>query len=169
MSTDCAALASHRVSPAVFVPSQGRAFASLGEAVQKARAGDVIRLVPGCYVQQTPIVLARDGVTIVGAEAEGGGAASRPVKVVSHTQGQDCLVCHASGCEIRGITFVHSSCEHQTENADEEDARTKAPVEAAGCINVDRGNLRIVNCMVTSLTGFGIKVRPALPRSILSV
>ena len=153
----------------MFVPSQGRAFASLGEAVQNARAGDVIRLVPGCYVQQMPIVLAYDGVAIVAAEAEGVGAASREVKVVSHTQGQDCLVCHANGCEIRGITFVHSSCEHQTENADEEDAPAKAPVEAAGCINVDRGNLRVVNCVFTSSTGFGIKVRPALRPSFLSV
>ena len=165
---DCAAAAVQRASPAVFVPSQGRAFASLGEAVAQARSGDVIRLLPGCYVQRVPIVLACDGVTIEPYEVAGGGG-SRRVKVVSHTQGEDCLVCHASGCEIRGITFVHSSCASRAGNVGAEDAPTRAPVDSAGCISVDGGDLRVVNCLVTSLTGFGIKVHPALRPGCLSV
>lgn len=160
---ECATMAFRRTSPSVYVGSQDRWFASLGEAVEHARAGDVITLQPGRYVQTTPIVLAHDGVKIIAAGCDDVDTvvreASSLVTVVSHTQGQDCLVCLAAGCEIRGISFVHSSCSSAPKDADEERAPNSAlPPHSSGCIQCESGDMRLIQCTITSWSGYGIKV-----------
>ena len=162
---DCAAVAARENSPDVYVPSQRRAFASLSEALRHVRSGDVICLQPGAYVQREPIVLAVDGVKIVAKVYAGALAGSRSrVSVLSHTRGQDCLVVQARGCEIRGIHFVHSSClpRSGTANAEGEPRRPDSisgpPPDSVGCINIERGDVRIINCSISNCSGFGIKV-----------
>eukprot|EP00277_Geminigera_cryophila_P010807 CAMPEP_0179451718 /NCGR_PEP_ID=MMETSP0799-20121207/35795_1 /TAXON_ID=46947 /ORGANISM="Geminigera cryophila, Strain CCMP2564" /LENGTH=942 /DNA_ID=CAMNT_0021247303 /DNA_START=70 /DNA_END=2898 /DNA_ORIENTATION=- len=160
---ECASAASRRASPPVFVPSQGRSFASIGEAVRNAECGEVIRLQPGCYVQLAPIILARDGVHIIAAvedELAGGSAQDRTVTVVSHTKEHDCLVCYANGCEIRGIKMVHSSCAPRSKNATAESvSSTSTPADSArGCVRIETGDLRILQCSISSWSGYGIKV-----------
>jgi hypothetical protein len=128
----------------------------------------VITLQPGCYVQTTPIVLAHDGVKIVAAGCDDVDTvvreASSLVTVVSHTQGQDCLVCLAAGCEIRGISFVHSSCSSAPKDADEERAPNSAlPPHSSGCIQCESGDMRLIQCTITSWSGYGIKVTSPLP------
>jgi hypothetical protein len=167
-ATDCAMVSAHPPSPAVFVPSQGRLFPSLGEAVRHARTGDVIRLQPGVYVQTTPIVLACDGVHIVaeGCDETGEGSKRPQVRVLSHTQGQDSLVSYARGCEIRGIRFEHTSCLPKTRDTTSErtsTTRSRPPADSTGCMKIESGDLRILACSISNCSGYGIKVSHCLP------
>ena len=159
---DCPEAAPRRSTPAVFVPSQGRAFATIVEALKHARSGDVITLQPGSYAQNSPIVLEHDGVTIVAArydEIKQGVARPAQVIIISHTHGQDSVVCRARACEVRGIVFEHFSCSPRSGDAH---SKSDTPPHLNGCIKIESGDVHIVHCSITSQSGYGIKV--SLPR-----
>ena len=159
---DCPEAAPRRSSPTVFVPSQGRAFATIVEALKHARSGDVITLQPGSYAQNSPIVLEHDGVTIVAArydEIKQGVARPAQVIIISHTHGQDSVVCRARACEVRGIVFEHFSCSPRSGDAH---SKSDTPPHLNGCIKIESGDVHIVHCSITSQSGYGIKV--SLPR-----
>jgi len=158
-ATDCLSAASYTASPAVYVPSRGRSFASVGEAVESARSGDVISLQPGLYVERAPIVMECDGVHVVAAPCEGSGG---EVRIVSHTEGQDGLICRANGCEIQGIQFEHSSCVPGSRRLSSSDNVPSTPADSMGCIRIECGDLRVIQCSISSWSGFGVKVRRAV-------
>ncbi len=98
-----------------------------------------------------------DGVHVVAAACEGSGG---EVRIVSHTEGQDGLVCRANGCEIRGIELEHSSCAPGSGCLPSSDNVPSTPADSMGCIRVECGDLRVIQCSISSWSGFGVKVSP---------
>ena len=121
-------------------------------------SGDVISLQPGLYREIAPIVLDIDGVHIVAAPCGGSG---EEVRIVSHTGGENGLICRASGCEIRGIKFEHSACGPGSRRATPDPNVPSSPADSVGCIRIEHGDLRVIHCSISSWSGFGVKVRPS--------
>jgi hypothetical protein len=106
--------------------------------------------------------LEHDGVTIVAArydEIKQGVARPAQVIIISHTHGQDSVVCRARACEVRGIVFEHFSCSPRSGDAH---SKSDTPPHLNGCIKIESGDVHIVHCSITSQSGYGIKV--SLPR-----